>query len=153
MQTPINLSEDEYRQAIVDEAMSWLRTPYIHLGDIKGVGTDCAMLLIRVYQKAVPHIVPADFDPRPYEPEWFLHRDEELYMAGMEKYSHRIETPKIGDIALYRFGRTASHGAIIVADGMILHAYREHGNVGLMEMRALVDKSGVSRLDSYWSVF
>lgn len=137
---------EELRAAIVAEAHTWLRTPYHHLADIKGIGTDCAMLLVRVYQAV--GIVPADFDPRPYEPEWYLHQDEERYMAGMERYSHRVETPQLADIALYRFGRTASHGAIIVSDEFVIHAHRPHGNVELIERRALAE-----RLDSYWSVF
>jgi cell wall-associated NlpC family hydrolase len=135
---------EEIRAAIVAEAYSWLRTPYVHLGDIKGVGVDCAMLLVRVYQAV--SVVP-QFDPRPYEAEWFLHRDEERYMAGLEKYAHRVQTPALGDIGLYRFGRTASHGAIVVSDDLLIHAYRPHGNVELIERRALED-----RFDNWWSV-
>jgi NlpC/P60 family putative phage cell wall peptidase len=143
---------DELRAAVVAEAWTWLRTPYIHLADIKGIGADCAMILVRVYQAV--GIVP-DFDPRPYEPEWFLHQDEERYMAGLEKYSHRVETPGLGDIALYRMGRTASHGAIIVSDQHVIHAYRPHGNVELCERHSAIffDQKGRSRLDSCWSVF
>ncbi|HZR02410.1 MAG TPA: hypothetical protein VFA81_04455 [Burkholderiales bacterium] len=143
---------DELRAAVVAEAYSWLRTPYVHLGDIKGVGVDCAMILVRTYQTV--GLVP-DFDPRPYEPEWFLHQDEERYMAGLEKYCRRVEKPGLGDIALYRMGRTASHGAIVVSDELVIHAYRPHGNVELCEMRSAVflDQKGRPRLDSYWSVF
>jgi NlpC/P60 family putative phage cell wall peptidase len=141
-------NENEQRAAIVAEAQSWLRTPYHHLADLKGVGVDCAMLLVRVYQAA--GFVPADFDPRPYAPEWFLHRDEERYLAGMEKYSKRIDADlaKPGDILVYRFGRTASHGAIVVDDALVIHAYRTHGNVELHERSALLP-----RLDSCWTVF
>lgn len=139
--------EAEQRAAIVAEAQSWLGTKYHHLGDIKGVGVDCAMLLVRIYQAV--GLVP-DFDPRPYAPEWFLHRDEERYLAGMEKYSRRIEHADAlpGDLLIYRFGRTASHGAIVVDDDLIIHAYRLHQNVELHERRALLD-----RFDSAWSVF
>lgn len=136
------------RQSIVDEARLWLGTPYHHLGDLKGVGVDCAMILVRIYQTV--GIVPADFDPRPYEPEWYLHRDEERYLAGMEKWAHRIAPVDRlpGDILLYRFGRTASHGAVYVGDGLMIHAYKLHGNVELCELRA-----HEHRLDSVWSVF
>jgi NlpC/P60 family putative phage cell wall peptidase len=145
----LNDNEDAIlRMRIVDEARSWLSTPYHHLGDIKGIGVDCAMILVRVYQAV--GMVPTDFDPRPYEAEWYLHRDEERYMAGMEQYSHRIELAdaKPGDIALYRFGRTAAHGAIIVDHEMMIHAYKPHGNVELCEMR-----THEHRLDSVWSLF
>ena len=58
---------DELRQraAVVAAARAWIGTPYHHMADIKGVGVDCAMLLVRVYCDLglVEH-----FDPRPYTP-------------------------------------------------------------------------------------
>ena len=140
------------RQAIIVEAMSWCGTPYRHMGDIKGIGVDCAMLLIRVY--GALGFVPSDYDPRPYSPEWYFHRTEELYLAGMEKYSHRVECPQPGDIAVYRFGKTASHGAIIVDNQCVVHAHRPDRSVTMAEMRAgiFLDPKGKSRLHSYWSV-
>lgn len=139
-------SEAELRAAIVAEAYTWLRTPYAHCANVKGAGVDCAMLLVEI-GKAVG-IVPADFDPRPYEPEWYLHRDEERYMAGLERFMRRVEVGKPGDIDLFRFGRCAAHGAVIVSDELMIHAYRPHGNVELHERRALAD-----RYDSTWSYF
>ena len=40
---------NEQRDLIVEETKSWLRTPYHHQGAIKGVGVDCAMILIKVF--------------------------------------------------------------------------------------------------------
>jgi cell wall-associated NlpC family hydrolase len=40
------------RQRVVTEAETWLRTPYHHMGRIKGGGTDCLMLLAEVYEAA-----------------------------------------------------------------------------------------------------
>ena len=37
------------RAAVVAAARSWIGTPYHHAADVKGVGVDCAMLLVRVY--------------------------------------------------------------------------------------------------------
>lgn len=141
--------ESELRAAIVAEAYTWLRTPYAHCANVKGAGVDCAMLLVEV-GKAVGR-VPADFDPRPYDPEWYLHRDEERYMAGLERYMRRLEPGEkggLGDVDLFRFGRTAAHGGVIVSDEHMIHAYRPHGNVELHERRALAD-----RYDSTWSFF
>lgn len=142
------MTEAGYRVAILEEARSWLGTPYVNLGAMKGIGADCAMLLCRVYQTVVPHLVPATFDPRPYSPEWYLHRSEEKYLMGMEQYAHKVDSPQPGDLAAYRFGRTVSHASIIVDECYMIHANRLHGNVEISE-RAFLD----SRLDSYWSVF
>src|SRR5882724_399095 len=104
----IDGNEPDIRARIVAEAYSWLRTPYIHLGDIKGIGADCAMLLVRVYVDL--GVVPA-FDPRPYEPEWFLHRDEERYLDIVRRFAHEIPTGTAlpGDVDVYNFGRHAAH--------------------------------------------
>lgn len=131
-------------QAVVSEATSWVGTPYVHMGRIKGVGVDCAQLLIAVYSAA--EIVP-DFDPGTYTQDWYLHRSEELYQGFLVAYCERTTDPQPGDIAAYRFGRTLSHAAIITEPGYMVHAYRPHGSVDRMELRALE-----SRFDSYWRV-
>lgn len=141
------------RAAIVEEARSWLMTPYVHLGDVKGVGTDCAMLLVRVY--ATVGAIPATLDPRPYSPEWYLHRDEEIYLSWLQRYAREVDEPGPGDVALYRYGRCASHGAIVVDDELhMVHAYQPHGIVEIVRRDSVVflDQQGRSRLHSYWSV-
>ena len=67
------------RQRVVAEAETWLRTPYHHMGRIKGGGTDCLMLLAEVYEAAgvIPHI-----DVPFYPPDWNLHRDAERYLQA-----------------------------------------------------------------------
>jgi NlpC/P60 family putative phage cell wall peptidase len=142
------MSEADARAAIVAEAMTWLRTPYRHCADVKGVGTDCAMLLCRVFQTAVPHLVDRDYDPRPYPHDWYLHEEEERYLAVVKMYAHRVEVAKPGDIEVFRFGRAASHGAIVVSNELMLHANRLTQNVELCERRSLAH-----RFDSPWSVF
>lgn len=113
------------RAAVVAEALSWLRTPYHHQGDVKGVGVDCAMLLVRVY--AVMGMVPPSLDPRPYPREWHLHRSTERYMGWLEQYGKPTETPQPGDVALYKFGRCYSHGAIVVDENTVVHSYLQLG--------------------------
>jgi hypothetical protein len=102
------------------------------------------MLLIRVYSNvgAIEY-----FDPRPYSSNWHLHQDEARYLAGLEKYAHRVEEGQLGDIAMYRFGKHASHGAIIVSEDYVIHAHKNVGEVILCERSALQE-----RLDSFWSV-
>ena len=134
------------RRSIVAEAQSWLRTRYMHGCDVKGLegGVDCAMLLVRVFcdLKLVPPI-----DPRPYAREWHLHHSEEKYLGWIKQYGVQVEVPQPGDIALYRIGLCVSHGAIVIDDNLVLHAWAESNCVEYRERRALR-----KWLDSYWSV-
>src|SRR5947207_15287704 len=103
---------DSRRAAIVAEAISWIGTPFHHAARVKGAGVDCLMLLAEVYERAgiVPHV-----EPPFYVPDWHLHRDAERYLDGLGRYAHAIDTrPEPGDIALFRFGRTFSHGAVVI---------------------------------------
>lgn len=112
--------ERTQRAAVVAEAESWLRTPYHHCADIKGHGVDCALLLVRVYVDT--GIVPP-FDPRPYSPQWHLHNTDQLYLRWIHQFGHRVAAPKPGDVAIWLFGLTFSHGAIVISDmGKIVHA-------------------------------
>lgn len=116
----------ELRAALQAEVLGWLGTPYHHCAGIRGHGVDCLMLLVRVF--AAVGCVPATFDPRPYAPQWHLHRGEELYLQGLERYLHPLASGEggcsgrqlaahavdAGDVLLWRFGRTFSHAAMVV---------------------------------------
>lgn len=132
------------REKVVEEVLSWLGTPYVHTGRIKGVGVDCAQLLIAVYDAA--GVIEA-FDPGHYTHDWYMNRSEELYLGHLMRYAVRTDDPQPGDIASYNFGRCVSHAGIIVEPGYLVHAYRPHGRVDLMELRSLED-----RFAGYWTV-
>lgn len=113
--------EARQRAAVAREAEQWLRTPYHDHARLKGVGVDCAMLNCEVYERAgvVGHVDPGD-----YEPQWGLHRDEEKYIAMLLHFGfHEVQTPGLGDIAVFKFGRTFSHGGIFVGPDLLVHAY------------------------------
>ena len=114
------------RAAVVTEAQSWIGTPFHHAARVKGAGVDCLMLLAEVYERAG---IIAHIDPPFYVPDWHLHRDAERYMEGLLEYACPVETPLPGDIALFRFGRTFSHGAIVTQWPSLVHAYWSIGVV------------------------
>lgn len=124
--TPLAMLPD-LRQLIAREARSWLGTPYHHLGDLRGPGggVDCAMLLVRVFVDL--QLVPR-FDPRPYSPQWHLHRGEELYLGWLQQWAEEVPPADAlpGDVCVFRFGRTFSHGAVLVdgdaRTGVVVHA-------------------------------
>lgn len=117
----------EQRRAVVAEATTWIGTPYHHHARIKGVGVDCAQILCAVYEACglVEHV-----DTGFYPTDWHLHRSEEIYARWLFKYCLLLEphaTVAPGDIALFKFGRCYSHGAIVVDDGLLVHSYLGRG--------------------------
>jgi cell wall-associated NlpC family hydrolase len=116
------------REKIVAEARSWIGTPYHNCADIKGVGVDCGMLLVRVYCDL--GLVPR-FDPRPYTAQWHLHRDDERYLDGLTAHAKKVDAPQLGDAMLFRVGRAWSHGGIVTrADPLVIvHASQPAGIV------------------------
>jgi cell wall-associated NlpC family hydrolase len=120
---------DAERRAVVVEARAWLRTPYHHMGRVKGAGVDCATLLAEVYARAgviAPVAIPF------YPPDWHLHRDAERYLGFVLEHAREIASeakPKPADLALWRFGRCFSHGAIVIDWPLVIHAYAGKGCV------------------------
>jgi cell wall-associated NlpC family hydrolase len=119
-------SEARQRAAVVAEARSWVGTPYRQLGYTKGPtgAVDCSMLLVAAW---VGSGVVEPFDPRPYPPEWHLHRSEERYLAWMQAVAVEVPAPRVGDVAIYRFGRCFSHGGVVVSPTRIVHAFLKCG--------------------------
>jgi cell wall-associated NlpC family hydrolase len=138
------------RLQVVQEALTWMNTPYHHQGRIKGAGVDCGMLLLEVFEACghIPHI-----DPRPYPPDWHLHRSEQVYLGWVQEFAAPLapgETPMPGDLVLYRFGRCLSHGAIVVAWPTVIHSYLNQGvMLGHGEQEPLLPR----RLAGSWSIW
>ena len=110
------------RDRVVAEARSWIGTPYHNCADIKGVGVDCGMLLVRVFVDL--GLVPP-FDPRPYTPDWHCHRSEEKYLNSLLERSIKVDAPLPGDVVLFKVGRCYSHGGIVtrLSPLTIVHAF------------------------------
>jgi NlpC/P60 family putative phage cell wall peptidase len=142
---------DPRREQVLEEARSWIGTPYHHGQCLKGVGIDCVWIMVAVYKTI--GVVPANFNPGNYSRDWYMHRSEELYLAGVKHYARPLAAdakPLPGDIALYRIGRCVSHGAIVVDDEFVIHAYRKNRQV---EMGLRREPNLAGYLHSYWSPF
>ena len=114
------MTEANNRKRIVEQAYSWLGTPYHTGGRVKGAGVDCLTLLAEVYNEA--EIVEKIAIPY-YPNDWHLHRSQERYLEGILRYAKEVQKPQSGDIALWKFGRCYSHGAIVIEYPLIIHAY------------------------------
>lgn len=121
------MSSADQRAAVVQEAQSWLNTPYHPHGRVKGVGVDCAMLPAEVYEACgmIPHV-----DPEFYPQDWHLHRDEERYLnVVLGQNAMPTDVPLPGDLVLYKWGRAFAHGAIVIEWPLIIHAFIDQGVV------------------------
>jgi len=111
------------RQAVVDEAMTWLNTPWRHNECAKGVdgGVDCGQFPLAVYR----NLGLIDNEPvDDYPIDWALHRGDERYLQVVRRYCVEVGRPQPGDIVVFRFGRTFSHGGIVITYPRIIHAMR-----------------------------
>lgn len=126
--TIASLRERDERARVVAEARRWILTPYHNCADVLGAGVDCGMLIVRVF---VDLGLVEPFDPRPYDPDWMLHRDDEKYLRFFTDRCVRVAKPQPGDIALFRYGRSYSHGGVVadVDPVSIVHAYHDAGCV------------------------
>ncbi len=116
------------REAVVRTAKEWMGTPYHHQARVKGAGADCAMFPLAVYQEC--GILPADFQPPEYSMQWHLHRSDEMYLKTIAPFVQEREhgcTPDPADFVVVKFGRTFSHGAIVIDWPLVIHSYIPHG--------------------------
>lgn len=124
------VAEARGRAAFVAEALSWLGTPFVNHADVKGPNgaVDCAMLLTRC---AVDTGLVPPFDPRPYAPQWNVHHDRELFLEFITDRLGGRETtaPRFGDIAVWKFNRTFSHGGVIINSTDVVHAWSGYRKV------------------------
>lgn len=138
----------EERLHVVAEARSWIGTPYHHGQAVKGVGVDCAQLLVTVFQMLrlvdVPRI---EF----YAEDWFLHERRERLVEILETCCVRTEhPPRSGDVVTFRFGRAISHAGIVTTWPYMVHSERMIGRV--YEDRCDVHDTLASRYCGAWTL-
>jgi hypothetical protein len=84
------------------------------------------MFPLAVYQEC--GVLPREYRPPQDSVQWHLHRNEELYLNEIEKFVTETDAPpQPADFIVFRFGRTFSHGAIVVDWPIVIHAYIPHG--------------------------
>ena len=141
------------RVRVVAAARGWLGTPYPHAADLRGVGVDCAMILVRVFCD-LGLVEP--FDPRPYTKDWMLHRDDERYLGFLAARSREVAAPEAGDIILFRVGRCYAHGGIVTKAKplTIIHAFAATSSVveeQVARTPQLSERLAQARFFSFWA--
>lgn len=142
---------------LVAATRGWLRTPYRHHARVKGAGVDCIQLLIAAHEEAG---LVGNIDTGTYSTDWFLHRNEDVYLEGLCNYlvplddsmrpiSARLaEDPNwsmpVGSVFVLRIGRTFSHGGIISKWPFVIHASQP---AGIVEETDILRMPGLTRRD------
>jgi len=116
----------EMSDKVIAEARSWIGTPWHHLARVKGAGVDCAQFLVAVYAAAG---LIEDFDTEYYPADWFQHHDEPRFVKMVLSKAERVDVPQPADVVMFKFGRHAAHGVIVIEWPLIVHAYKDEGCV------------------------
>lgn len=113
-----------WRLLPVAVAAAWLRTPWRHCTEVPGGGVDCGRLIRACF---VGSGLVDPFDVPPYPADWMLHRSEELFLGLVERFMDPLPfgRQQSADVAVWRYGRCYSHGAIVVDWPLVIHAFRK----------------------------
>lgn len=119
------------RADVIEEALSWIGTPYKHQASLKGVGCDCLGLVRGVWRV----IVGEEPEPmRPYSAWWAEKTRREQMRELADKYlvpipaaPYRTGASPFRDGALLLIRPhpqgAAKHAAVMIAPDIIVHAY------------------------------
>lgn len=120
------------RRAVLDEAHSWIGTPYRHQASCKGSGCDCLGLLRGIWRAvfgAEPQTIPS------YSADWAETGAAETLIEAGRTWLREIEpenaTP--GDVLVFRWrdGAPAKHVGILskplTAGPLLIHSYERVG--------------------------
>ena len=102
------------RQQIIDKAREYLDTRYHHQGRVKGVGVDCAGLIVCVLTELG---LPAP------DVEGYGRRPDGSLRGHIETHMDRTTEPLPGDLVLFQWASAPFHVAILTAPDTIIHAY------------------------------
>lgn len=111
----IKIHVSNTRQALLDEAYTWIGTPYKYAAQNKNVGTDCSGMVMEVYRNVSDLKLP---------------RNSAKQAEFCEKIKHSDILP--GDLVFFATGKDpnrVSHVGIIIDNDNFIHASSSKGVV------------------------
>lgn len=117
-------------EEIIDEATSWIGTRWVHAQAVKGAGVDCIHFPLKVYQEL--GVIDSKLKIPPYPRDWAIHNSESLLEKGLEEAEHVTKVIddsgiQVGDILVFKTGKTTGHVGICVGEDMMVHAQVRYG--------------------------
>lgn len=135
---------------LLEIAKTYVGTPHLNGGDIKGVGLDCCTLPAHILSewRGVNFLV--DFG---YSADWYCRRNtEELLLPYLEKYCNPVKELREGDVISYAYGRARyAHLSVYLGADRVIHCSADEGTK-IVDVNAscFYFPSGKSRISGYW---
>lgn len=136
--------------SIMDIARTYVGTPHINGGDVKGAGLDCCTLVTNLYADLGYEKIPIKFG---YSGDWYCQKHcTELLLPYLEKYCDKTQELRPGDLVSYRWGRSSyAHLAVYLGDNLVIHCDADDGtNITEISNPKFYDYRGQSRATGYW---
>jgi NlpC/P60 family putative phage cell wall peptidase len=118
---------NDLAQRAVEEARSWLGTPYRHQASRKGVGCDC-LGLVRGVWRGIYGTEPEAL--KPYSADWAEAGGADALLDAARRHfdEKQGEDMEAGDVILFRWkpSHAAKHAGILVSEQAFIHAYEGH---------------------------
>ena len=129
-------------------AMSYIGTPHINGGQVKGAGLDCCTLPVAIYKEFGVDI-PVDIG---YSADWFCQRGAELIKPYLSRYFSRVNELNSGDLISFSWGRAKfAHLAMYLGGGKVIHSQADRGTeITDLDDPYFLRKDGRSRITGYW---
>lgn len=111
------------RQNVVDEALTWLGTPFHHEARVKGIGADCVGVVLGIAVNVGIRVMD-----REHYPAYPIHG---IFCEAVDSQTNAVDLIDVlpGDLMKFKWGRDPQHLAIIVSVNpvKIVHAYAQVG--------------------------
>lgn len=131
------------RQAICNEALTWVGTPWAHMQRAKGAGVDCIQLIGAV-GLARGYLTESQLKSVGYySRQWHLHKNQEKLLNTLRAYGFSAipaESRQPGDVLVFQYGRVVAHAGIYLGGQAVIHAtldYRRKVFVERLELPML----------------
>lgn len=107
------------REEVIEEARTWINTPFHHQGRVKGAGVDCAGVVIGTAEALG---LLSDFNDMPYAKS----PSADQLRTTLKTYMDEIPVSEAlpGDVLLFAFDREPQHVGFLTNIGL-LHAYAQ----------------------------
>jgi cell wall-associated NlpC family hydrolase len=126
--TPVFQSA-ERQAALLVEARSWLGTPFVPRGNLKGVGVDCVHLPAEIYRAL--GVLPSYGFPD-YNLDSGSHADRSLVTGWLDGRADflplaPVEACLAGDLLAFRIGKVVHHVGLLLGQTRFIHCLRHRG--------------------------